>query len=144
MHAQTRKRELIDIIHDSGLSISYDRVLSISTDVGNKICDTYHKNGVCPPSMRKGLFTTAQVDNIDHNPSSSTAITSFHGTAISVFQHPTFFDDGSKIVHADASKQTNICYNQRATCRVCNSVTDFCKVEKQSTTTFKRGSNKAL
>ena len=63
--------------------------------------------GVCPPSLRKGLFTTAQVDNIDHNPSSSTAITSFHGTAISVFQHPTFFDDGSKIVHADASKQTS-------------------------------------
>ena len=107
MHAQTRKRELVDILHESGLSISYDRVLSISTDVGNKICDSYHKNGVCPPSLREGLFTTAQVDNIDHNPSSSTAITSFHGTAISVFQHPIFIDDGNKIVHVDASKQTS-------------------------------------
>ncbi|VDI47352.1 Hypothetical predicted protein, partial [Mytilus galloprovincialis] len=44
---------------------------------------------------KKGLFTTAAVDNIDHNPSSTTAKTSFHGTGISIFQHPS--DDISGI-----------------------------------------------
>ena len=44
---------------------------------------------VCPPVLKKGLFTTAAVDNIDHNPSSTTAKTSFHGTGISIFQHPS-------------------------------------------------------
>lgn len=29
------------------------------------------------------------MDNIDHNPSATTATTSFHMTSISVFQHPT-------------------------------------------------------
>ena len=29
------------------------------------------------------------MDNIDHNPSATTATTSFHGTSISMFQHPT-------------------------------------------------------
>ena len=42
---------------------------------------------VCPPVLRKGLFTTAVMDNIDHNLSATTATTSFHGTSISVFQH---------------------------------------------------------
>lgn len=35
------------------------------------------------------LFTTAAVDNIDYNPSSTTAKTSFHGTGISLIQHPS-------------------------------------------------------
>jgi hypothetical protein len=43
---------------------------------------------VCPAILQKGLFTTSAVDNIDHNPSATTATTSFHGTGISVFQHP--------------------------------------------------------
>ena len=37
--------------------------------------------------MRKGVFTTAAVDNIDHNPTATTSKSSFHGTSISLFQH---------------------------------------------------------
>lgn len=37
----------------------------------------------------KRLFTTGAYDNIDHNPSATTAKGSFHGTGISLFQHPT-------------------------------------------------------
>lgn len=45
--------------------------------------------------MLKGsVFTTAAVDNIDHNPSATTAKDSFHGTGISLLQHPTSADDG--------------------------------------------------
>ena len=43
---------------------------------------------VCPPKFKGKLFTTAAIDNIDHNPSSTTAQDSFHGTGISLFQHP--------------------------------------------------------
>lgn len=49
---------------------------------------------VCPSKLRKGLFTTAAVDNIDHNPSSTSAQDSFHGTAISLVQHPTTQESG--------------------------------------------------
>ncbi|CAC5372614.1 unnamed protein product [Mytilus coruscus] len=53
-------------------------------------CQQYQEEGyVCPPSLRIGLFTTAAVDNIDHNPSSTIANDSFHGTGISLFQHVT-------------------------------------------------------
>jgi hypothetical protein len=50
---------------------------------------------VCPAILQKGLFTTSAVDNIDHNPSATTATISCHGIGISVFQHPvssTFSD----------------------------------------------------
>ena len=44
---------------------------------------------VCPPKMLNGLFMTAAVDNIDYNLSSAPANDSFHGTGISLMQHPS-------------------------------------------------------
>ena len=43
---------------------------------------------MCPPSLAKGekTFTIAAADNIDHDTSSVTAKSSFHGTAISLIQ----------------------------------------------------------
>jgi len=49
---------------------------------------------VCPPTLRGCVFTTAAVDNIDHNPSSTTVKDSFHGTGISLLQHPICADGG--------------------------------------------------
>ena len=58
--------------------------------MGNKVRARYESEGVvCPPKLKKNLFTTAAVDNIDHNPSSTTAQGAFHGTGISLFQHPS-------------------------------------------------------
>lgn len=44
---------------------------------------------MCPPKLHKSVFTTAAVDNIDHNPNSATAQGTFHVTGISLFQHPS-------------------------------------------------------
>ena len=91
LHAHTRKKELVDRLAHMGISISYDRVLSLSAQLENSACRLYHQEQVvCPPKMRGRVFMTAVVDNIDHNPSSTTAKQSFHGTAISLMQHPTF------------------------------------------------------
>ena len=93
--AHTRKRELIDNLCRVGMSISYNCVLQLSTDMGNTVCKMYElENVVCPPTMHGNLFTTAAIDNIDHNPSSTTAKHSFHGTSISLLQHKTSQDDG--------------------------------------------------
>ena len=88
IHNKTRKREIVEKLHDLGLSMSYDRVLEISTDVGTKLCKSYEKfETVCPPQLKKTGFTTSAVDNINHQTSATTAKTSFNGTGISVFQH---------------------------------------------------------
>ena len=94
LHTKTRKRALVEVLYDLGLSVSYDRVLEISTDVGTKICKYYDKlNTVCPPQLKKAAFTTSAVDNINHQTSSTTAKSSFNGTGISVFQHFSSTDE---------------------------------------------------
>ena len=83
-------------MYDNGLCISYDRLLSISTGVANSVCAKYEDDGiVCPPKLSNHLFTTAAVDNIDHNPSSTTSMDSFHGTSISIMQHPKLGFEGA-------------------------------------------------
>ena len=90
MHVKTRRKELVDVLCALGLSVSYDRVLRLSSDLANAVFERYEENGkVCPPNLRGQVFTTAVVDNIDHNPSSTTAVGSFHGTSISLIQHPS-------------------------------------------------------
>ncbi|CAL8384684.1 unnamed protein product [Arctogadus glacialis] len=70
--------------------------MTISTSMGNRVCEQHHRDPVvCPPNLRKGLFTTAAVDKIDHNPSSTTSTDSFHGTGISLFQHPSQHNNGT-------------------------------------------------
>ena len=81
--------------HDLGMSVLYDCVLEIENKVAYAMCKQYKTEGVlCPPNLQKSLFTTSAYDNIDHNPSSTTAKESFHGTGISVFQHPDSNNSG--------------------------------------------------
>ena len=88
IHTKTRKRALVDTLFDLGLCISYDRVLDISTEIEKNICHYYEVEEAVCPQLKSDLFTTAAVDNIDHNPSSTSAHDLFHGTGISLFQHP--------------------------------------------------------
>ncbi len=95
--ANTRKRKRVEMLHANGLSTSYDRVLGISAELGDAIVTKCIGYGVFyPPELCRGLFTTSAMDNIDHNPSSSTSTTSFHGTSISISQHPTHKNEGEK------------------------------------------------
>ena len=73
-----------------GLSVSYSRIDELANGLATAVCNKFKANGVvCPVSLRSGLFTVGALDNLDHNPSSTTAQGSFHGTGISMFQFPT-------------------------------------------------------
>ena len=43
---------------------------------------------MCPSQLRHGLLTINTHDNLDHNPSSTTAKDAIHGTGISLLQFP--------------------------------------------------------
>ena len=67
LYAQTRKRGFIDKMFELGISILYDRVLQLSTDLSNCVSKCCKENQVVvPTSFRKGMFTTSAVDNTDH------------------------------------------------------------------------------
>ena len=112
-HAETRKKKLVDKFYRLGLSISYDRVMQISADLGNSICPQFGKEGVvCPSKLKRSLFTTANVDNIDHNASARTAKDSLHGTAVSLTQHPSTDGEGIArdrvVISPDLSKKKTL------------------------------------
>lgn len=94
LHSKTQSSDTVETLHPLGIFISYDRVFSFSTDLGNKVCRRYWEMEVCSSCLRLGLFTTPAGDNINHNPSSTTAKDSFYGTAISLFQHPSVHNPG--------------------------------------------------
>ena len=52
IHGETRKRGLVDTLHNMGLCISYDRLLIISTDMANIVCHVCRgRSGVWPPLL---------------------------------------------------------------------------------------------
>ncbi|CAG9823856.1 unnamed protein product [Phaedon cochleariae] len=89
LYSTVRSKNLIDSLFALGLSVSYDRVQYVLSTVTNVICESYETSeGVLPSSLHRDTFTTAVIDNIDHNQSSTSAQKSFHGTSITLIQHP--------------------------------------------------------
>lgn len=88
LYLQSGRESLIDVMHKRGLCISYDRLRVLSTDIANSVISHWEQVGVVvPPQAVKQVFTTGGFDNIDHNPSSTTAKSALHGTCISIHQH---------------------------------------------------------
>lgn len=46
VYTKTRKRKLVVVLHDYGISISYDRVLEISAELGDATVSKYTADGV--------------------------------------------------------------------------------------------------
>ena len=68
-----------------GLSISFLIVQEIQDNITKKLCQQYlNEEIVFPKNIEKGLFTVAAIDNVDYDPSSTTAKYSFHGSIYSV------------------------------------------------------------
>ena len=90
IHTEIRSKKIITQLYDLGLSVSYDRVLQLENQLATAICEDFReKKVVVPANLLCGLLTAGALDNLDHNPSSTTAKGSFHGTGISLFQTPT-------------------------------------------------------
>lgn len=85
----TRSKTLINNLYRLGLSVSYQRIIDLEEKLATAVSERFEEDEcVVPASLRKGLFTIGALDNLDPNPSSTTASSTFHGTAISVFQLP--------------------------------------------------------
>ena len=62
------KRLLVEMLHEHGVSIHYDRVFEVSAQLGDAAVSKYLEEGVvCPAVMRRGLFSTATMDNKGNN-----------------------------------------------------------------------------
>lgn len=104
IHSYTRSKNLVNKMAALGICIGYERVLQISTNCANSVSLLYNRNDVvCPPHLPSYQFVTGAFDNIDHDPSSATAKTSFHGTAISLHTHPSNIQEENIINRLESS-----------------------------------------
>ncbi len=84
VYLQTGHECLIDDMHQGGMCILYDRL----RDIANSVIGHWEQVGmVVDPQAVKSIFTTGGFDNIDYNPSSTTAKAALHGTCISIRQN---------------------------------------------------------
>lgn len=87
--------------------------MSVSTDAANSVCIRFEQDGVVwPPKLRKHLFITGALDNMDDNPSATTAKDSFHDTVISLVQHPSDrvcgIDRGVNVIDRNVVQQRRV------------------------------------
>ena len=75
---QTRSKKIVNTLHRMGVSVSYYRVLEIENSLAMAVCKRFEEeNLVCPANLQKGLVTVGALDNIDYNPSATTALRIF-------------------------------------------------------------------
>ena len=66
VHTKTRNLSIIRNLSKLGLCISKDRFAPVSVCMGSTVIEMNKQKGhVLPTNLRKGLFSTASVDNID-------------------------------------------------------------------------------
>lgn len=85
LHVTDRQKSAVSTLHALGASVSYNRVMALRRELARAVSKRFVDNGlVVPTNMKHGIFTTGAVDNIDQS-----GRCEFHGTAISLTNHPT-------------------------------------------------------
>lgn len=56
VYSKTRKKHIVELLHDHGLSISYDIVLEVSAQLGDAAVGKYKAEGVVCPNILKKRF----------------------------------------------------------------------------------------
>ena len=63
IHTETRSKKLITELHDLGLSISYDRVFQLESQLATAVCENFlEKGAVVPVQLRRRPFTLQQIN----------------------------------------------------------------------------------
>lgn len=88
IHKETRSKKVIDCLSVLNLTISYDRIMKIETEMANATTNMMsQKNGVyVPPSLTKGHRLHFAIDNTDFHNDTPDGKSEFHGTGQVVFQ----------------------------------------------------------
>ena len=97
MYAPLRKKTVIQHFFSLGLSISYDRCLSICNNISLNMLKKYKLEGVFVAShLNIETFTISAEDNIDLNSISTKAKKHFHGFSMTIMQFPSRENQGAR------------------------------------------------
>ena len=99
IHKKTRNKKLVNILADLNLSIDYDNIIRILTDIADAVCKRMEENnGVyVPPQIMPGSPVYFAVDNCDFRNDTPGGKNVFHGTAQIVYQQSSNVSAPSKL-----------------------------------------------
>ena len=97
---KTRSKDFANILANLNLSIDYEKVLGIETDIANTVVQRALKNnGVyVPPSIQAGLPVYFAVDNYDFKSYTADGKNEFDGTAQFVYQQSSAIVVSEKVL----------------------------------------------
>lgn len=97
MHGEARLKKQIENAHQVGMSVSYDRVMEVKRAVARAVCKRHAEDGVVlPTNMRRNVFVTYDMDNLDSHSKGNFSQDEFHGTALSATNHLSWENQGEQ------------------------------------------------
>ena len=91
VHQATRSKELVQLLHAAGHSISYETVLQLDNAIANDTLQRYNTNGnmIVPRNFTetsRSTYTRYAIDNIDINEETLSGMGTFHATQSAAFR----------------------------------------------------------
>lgn len=90
VHQATRSKELVQLLHSAGHSVSYETVLRVDNTIANNVIERFKQNGnvFVPRNFTEstGNYTRYAVDNIDINEETLSGMGTFHATQAAAFR----------------------------------------------------------
>ena len=100
VHQKTRSKDIVNTLSGLKLSISYEKVLQIETDIANAVAVSAENNGgiYVPPNIISSVPIHFAIDNTDFSNDTPDGKNEFHGTGQIVFQKKQAFENETQLV----------------------------------------------
>ena len=88
VHQAVRSKELINMLHEFGMSVDYNRILRVEAQIESSVLNRVAQNdGIyLPPDIVIGRHVFFAVDNVDFAEDTPDGKHTFHGTAMAIYQ----------------------------------------------------------
>lgn len=88
VHRSTRSKRLVQLLHGFGISVEYNRLLRLETQIASSVLRSIEtNNGVyIPPDMIKDRFVSFAADNLDFCEDTVDGRRTLHGTVLTAYQ----------------------------------------------------------
>ena len=108
IHKETRSKKIIDCLSELCLTINYDKVMKIETEIANAATKIIRDNdGVfIPPTVTKGTRIHFAIDNTDFHNDTPDGKLEFHGTGQILFQKRSNQEKDTKLKIERSSSST--------------------------------------
>lgn len=86
IHQSVRSKELVNMLRGFGLSVEYNRLLRVESQIEASVLKRMEHNNGLPPDIVKGRHVVFAIDNIDFQEDTYDGRNTLHGTSMGIYQ----------------------------------------------------------